>query len=889
MTRAPAAALGAVLALALGWAASAVPAQQTTETPGAEPAPAESPVESIVDEIVDAVPEVGPTDTAEEAGAGDGADGGEAEGESPGEEPADGSVPAPTFAATEGAAEGAGVPQISSGVLDAEDYADWARTVERAETMVSGSAGSNFGLDRLRSELVTWRDRFLAAENTNAGRIETVQDRLAALDPAPEDAATEAEAVTELREALKAEIAQLSMPAVFAAEARAQAGGLITEIDTILRQREMDRLATRSLSPLLPSTWQAAGHLVAESGRQIAAEVRHTAGVVASGQHGEEVVTAMALIALGAVLLTLLRLPGSRLIRRLSVSDRRAAPALLFLVSLGFIVWPVLGVVLLAVAAEVLLVQAPVLTALAGAAPTAAIGLFVASWIGGHLFGSIPPPPVPLDFADPVRRKARRLILRLGIGSAALFMLDGLLRGLGEQASTDGEVVLRLVLNLVIAVTLYRLGKLFAQSGTGTGEDTVDDVSESSFRHALLANLGRAAMAVAIVATIAGLLGYATAAGAAIRAAIGTLEVLAVLVVLQRLVFSLYTIFTRGQRGVEEALLPVLAATILFFLSIPLLALVWGARPEDLWEIWSRFQAGLSLGETRISPSDFVFFLVVFVAGYVLTRMLQSLLRSTILPRTRLDVGARTAIVSGLGYVGIFLAALVAIVSAGIDLSSLAIVAGALSVGIGFGLQNIVSNFVSGIILLIERPISEGDWIEVGGQMGYVRDISVRSTRIETFDRTDVIVPNADLVSGQVTNWTRGNNVGRVIVPVGVAYGSDTDRVASVLREVAEGHPMVVLTPPPAVLFRGFGASSLDFEIRAILRDVNFVLNVQSEMNFEIAKKFAEAGIEIPFPQQDLWLRNPETLRQPVSHGTPAAASSSPAQGQPEEGEGEAT
>ena len=268
---------------------------------------------------------------------------------------------------------------------------------------------------------------------------------------------------------------------------------------------------------------------------------------------------------------------------------------------------------------------------------------------------------------------------------------------------------------------------------------------------------------------------------------------------------------------------------------------------------------GFDIGETRIIPGRMLWALLVFGGVIIFSSWFRSQLEHNWLKMTTMAQGARDALITITGYILFLVALMLGLSAAGFDFSNITIIAGALSVGIGFGLQNIVNNFVSGLILLFERPIRKGDWIEVGGTEGYVKDIQIRSTKIQTFDRSDVIVPNSELISGQVTNWVLSSKGGRAIIPVGVAYGSDTEKVRDILMAIAEENTDVDKTgnlPKPKVLFREFGDSSLNFELRVFLHNVDSRLGVISDINFSIDKAFREAEIEIPFPQRDLHVKN---------------------------------
>jgi small-conductance mechanosensitive channel len=192
----------------------------------------------------------------------------------------------------------------------------------------------------------------------------------------------------------------------------------------------------------------------------------------------------------------------------------------------------------------------------------------------------------------------------------------------------------------------------------------------------------------------------------------------------------------------------------------------------------------------------------------------------------------------------------------GVELTNLTILGGAFGIGIGFGLQAIVNNFASGLILLFERPVKIGDTIELGEQWGVIKKLGLRATIVQTYDNAEIVVPNSDLVSNQVTNWTLAERRVRIKVNVGVAYGSDVNLVLQILMECAEEHALILKDPPPLALFMGFGDSSLDFELRVWVADFSDRRIVPSDMHQAIDRKFRQANIEIPFPQRDLHVRS---------------------------------
>ncbi len=731
----------------------------------------------------------------------------------------------------------------SSGGLN---YDEWTAMAGRADALLADDQSSGDALGNLRAQLVDWREALLGAQSANSTRIAVIRSQIAALGPVAEDGVAEADEIAGRRRELTDQLVRLQAPGIKADEAYEQADGLILQIDRLRRDRQAEELLRLWPSPLNPANWPAALSGVSAVALTLWTE---TSGKIADVKSQEVFINNLPLLLLLFVFSAAVLWRGRRwldlLLRKLPLpSDARAARVSMFLASLGQVIIPTIACVALTVALRNTGLVGPLGYALTGVISTAGLSIFTSIWLGGQLFSS-----------HSVLRDLANLSAERRAEGRFLIFACGLLMGLGRARTV---IVSRMDLDDAFAsVTLFpillfgglvllRIGRLIAHTLAAAAED-----DDGAALRSVMRLTGKVMTGLGVAGPILAAIGYNSAAAAMILPAAISLGLLGILVLIQQLLFDLWALVTRQQDDEGTALVPMLLGFALALSAVPVFALIWGAGVADLTELWARFQGGFTLGETRISPMDFLLFMVIFAIGYSATRMVQGVLKSQILPRIGMDQGGRNAIAVGTGYVGIFLSGLVAINSAGIDLSGLAIVAGALSVGIGFGLQAIVSNFVSGIILLIERPVSEGDWIEVGTVQGIVKSISVRSTRIQTFDRSDVIVPNQDLITGRVTNWTRFSQTGRIVVPVTAALTSDSKHVARVLTEIALAQPLALRSPAPQVVLMGLSADMMSFELRVILKDIHNFVQARSDLNHEIARRFKEEGIAFNAAHRD--------------------------------------
>ena len=459
-----------------------------------------------------------------------------------------------------------------------------------------------------------------------------------------------------------------------------------------------------------------------------------------------------------------------------------------------------------------------------------------------------------VDPGDPLARR----LTRLAVGIVATMSGVRLLEQIEEtvQAGLSVAILTRglgaLLCAAFVVATLRRFPRGQAAE-TNAGRDWLS----------LTRLLGFAAVATGLVACA---LGYVTFANFFIVQGCWTLVVAGVLLIVLTLSHAAverflaaptgrFGLVASSTLGVERQSLRPLAALLsgaltltCFGIAALLILAPFGVESGDfLSDLQSSFLA-VKIADVTISPSTAFVALALFAITLAAAHGLRRWLDGTLLPLTRLDMGLRNSIGASVGYAGFILAVSVAMEHLGLGFEKLAIVAGALSVGIGFGLQSIVNNFVSGLILLWERAIRVGDWVVLGDEQGYVKRINVRSTEIETFDRATMIVPNSNLVTGVVKNWLRGDKGGRVKILLAPHSGVDPEQIRDILLAAARAQDGVLRIPAPQVMFLGMESAQFRFELWCYLEDVEQSSRVRSDLHFDLHKRLADAGIEIAAP-----------------------------------------
>ncbi|BBL73122.1 DUF3772 domain-containing protein [Methylomagnum ishizawai] len=742
---------------------------------------------------------------------------------------------------------------------------EWQKSLDEAE---KATAEPNIP----DGKLADWRDRLLdliaqarEAVHTVEPDIQTLRGDLEALGPAPAaGAAPEAANVVARRKELNAGIASLEGVVKEADLASIRAGRLLAGVKATQRTRFTGRILTRSPSPLSPAIW---GKALPELGSALASLYRGLvdkatpAAILAIGRP----------LALGMALAALLAFPlRAGLIRKFGYIVVEDEPT--YMQRLWTALFTGLVRTLLPTAAALAVYLGLLYTdwpgeAMADVLRVGLLSLTALFFVTGFARSALAPDQPDWRLV-PIHDPGARTLNRTVTGLAILFALDRVLGELANQYDVSVELVStqKSVFGALISLALLKL------LGRGIWPEDPARPGWNRVRYGLM-------LLIAAIPASA-MLGYVALSRLLATQWVLTLGLYATVALLNRIAqeaveHALNPASPQGQRlraalalGEEGAEMLAFWVVGLMRCSILLLAalalpLLWGVPGKDIAAWLGNAFMGFKLGNLNLSLGEILVALLSFTGLLLATRMLQKALDQRIFPKTRLDPGVRNSIRSGLGYAGFALALMIAVSILGLDLSNLAMIAGALSVGIGFGLQNIVNNFVSGLILLVERPIKAGDWVVVGEYQGYVKKISVRATEISTFDRASVFIPNSSLISGTVMNRTYADKTGRVLLPIGLAYHADPHKARRVLLDIALGHPDIRDNPPPSVFFQSFGDSALNLELVAVLHDVDKVKQVTSDLCFAVHEAFQREGIEIPFPQRDIKLSlDEEQLRR---------------------------
>jgi len=748
----------------------------------------------------------------------------------------------------------------------------WTRQLDRitARTDQPGILASE--IDALREQTADVRAAALAAAQLARNDLADTRRLLAPLQTKPgADQPPETPAVTAERERLT-EQATISESRVKQCEVIiARADQLLERMTKLRSEVVLQTLLQRGDSPVSPTVWLKIGPEVAESWQTLSAAFAAWRGEGLGGLREQDLTP----LAFWAVLTIVLWSAGHYLRRRFGRGDlaepmQRDRTLAAAIDGVGLVLVPMLAVWLIG---KLLLATQPP-PPLDTLLPALIVRLITVLLVVGLTATALAPHRPAwrvLPFTDSSARQLSTALRRLLIvGVLVDFVCIGFRQGREHDAIVAvGSLVIAAV---VSALTLPALSNRAWEAARPVGSDAPPMVGGTWW------SVLRLLISIAVLSSIAfALAGYSTLA-AHIHAGIATtLMWIALALLAHQLVGDLLDAiaapdvptgrWVRARFGLPsdfelrgQHLLLLLVDLVLVLLLAVAIPAAWSVDVDAVWRGFDRLLQGVHIGGVRISLSNIGMAVVMFGVAVLLARLVRRVVRDRVMPTVDAPMPIRQSVDAALNYAGVIIAILVGITTLGIDFTNLAIVLGALSVGIGLGLQNIANNVISGVVLLLERPIKAGDWVSVSGHEGFVRRINIRATEIETFQRTSVIVPNSVFLQNPVINRTYADTSSRIEIALTVGFGTDVARLEAILRETALDHPRVLRVPSPIVRFARVGTAGLEFELMVFVAQLEDRLIVNNDLNRTLLAKLIEAKILDPAPAAEFKLRNIDML-----------------------------